>query len=218
VDIQRISQTWVNALTKPGESFFAAEREKPSASLSTALIWIIAASVIGGLLSVLRSSIFPSTAGGFDQVVDLLPAEVQGDLGAVVETGATGGTAFDFASIILGPLFFIIGVGIYHVIATVLGGNGQFGRYAYLYATFSAPLIIVTSVLGFIPVLGGCLSALLAIYRLVLAYHATKVEYGLSEGRAVIVVLAPVLAGLILGACVVIFALGTIFSILGSLG
>ena len=155
--------------------------------------------------------------GGFDQVVDLLPPEVQTDLGGVVETGAAGGTAFDFASIILNPLFFIIAVGIYHIIAKLLGGNGQLGRYAYLYATFSAPLIIVSSILGFIPVLGGCLAALLAIYRLVLTYHATKIEYGLTEGRAIMVVLAPILAGLVLGACVIAFALSAILSLVGSL-
>ena len=218
MDIQQTFQTWVNALARPGGDFFAAEREKSSASLSTALIWVIVASVIGGLLSALRSSVFPSTTGGFDQVVDMLPAEVQGELGAVVETGASGGTAFDFASIILGPIFFIIGVGIYHIVASILGGNGQFGRYAYLTATFAAPLVIVTSILGFIPVLGGCLAALLAIYRLVLTYHATKIEYGLTEGRAIMVVLTPVLAGLVLGACVVAFALSAILSLVGSFG
>ena len=215
MDLQLIFRTWVNALTQPGESFFAAERQKLSATLSTALTWIIAASVIGGLLSALRSSILPSDMGGFGQVVDLLPQEIQGDLGSVIEVGPTGGMAFSFASIILGPLFFVIGVGIYHIIAKLLGGNGQFGRYAYLYATFSAPLIIVTSILGFIPVLGGCLAALLGIYRLVLTYHATKVEYGLTEGRAVIVVLVPILAGVVLSACLIAFALSAILSLSG---
>ena len=214
MDIQLIFRTWVNALTKPGEDFFAAERQNPSATLSTALTWIIAASVIAALLNALRSSLFSSTMGGFEQFMDLLPPDMQSDFGPIDVPGDAGGTAFSFAYIILGPVSFLIGVGIYHLIARILGGSGQFGRYTYLYSTFAAPIMIGTSVLGFIPVLGGCVSAILAIYQLVLAYYATKVEYSLTEGRAIIVVAAPLLAGLFLAACLVIFALGAILSVL----
>ncbi|MCY4080422.1 MAG: Yip1 family protein [Caldilineaceae bacterium] len=214
MDIQLIFRTWVNALTQPGEEFFAAQRENASATLSTALKWIIAASIIAALLGALRSSIFSSTMGGLDQFVDLLPPEVQDEFGTDVETDASGGPAFSFAYIILGPISFLIGVGIYHLIATILGGRGQYGRYSYLYSTFAAPLMIATSILGFIPVLGGCVSAILGIYQIVLAYYATKVEYNLSQGRAIIVVVAPILAGLLLAICITVVALGAILSIL----
>lgn len=214
MDIQLIFRTWVNALTQPGEEFFAAQRENASATLSTALKWIIAASVIAALLGALRSTIFSSSMGGFDQIVEMLPPEVQDEFGTAVETGPTTGTAFSFATIIIGPISFLIGVGIYHLIARILGGIGQYGRYAYLYSTFAAPLMIVTSVLGFIPVLGGCVSAILAIYHLVLAYYATKVEYNLTQGRAIMVVVAPLLVGVILAACLAVVALGAVLSIL----
>lgn len=214
MDIQLIFRTWVNALTQPGEEFFAAQRENASATLSTALKWIIAASIMAALLGALRSSIFSSTMGGLDQFVDLLPPEVQDEFGTDVETDASGGPAFSFAYIILGPISFLIGVGIYHLIATILGGRGQYGRYSYLYSTFAAPLMIATSILGFIPVLGGCVSAILGIYQIVLAYYATKVEYNLSQGRAIIVVVAPILAGLLLAICITVVALGAILSIL----
>ncbi|MYH63757.1 MAG: YIP1 family protein [Caldilineaceae bacterium SB0675_bin_29] len=214
MDIQLIFRTWVNALTQPGEEFFAAQRENASATLSTALKWIIAASIIAALLGALRSSIFSSTTGGLDQFVDLLPPEVQDEFGTDVETDASGGPAFSFAYIILGPISFLIGVGIYHLITTILGGRGQYGRYSYLYSTFAAPLMIATSILGFIPVLGGCVSAILGIYQIVLAYYATKVEYNLSQGRAIIVVVAPILAGLLLAICITVVALGAILSIL----
>ena len=216
MDIQLIFRTWVNALTKPGEDFFAAERQKSSATLSTALTWIIAASVIAALLNALRSSVFSSTMGGFEQFMDLLPPDVQSDFGTVVESGGAGGTAFSFAYIIIGPVSFVIGVGIYHLVARILGGSGQFGRYAYLYSTFAAPIMIGTSILGFIPVLGGCVGAILAIYQLALAYYATKVEYSLTEGRAIIVVAAPLIAGLFLAACTAIFALSAILSFLSA--
>jgi hypothetical protein len=213
MDLQSILQTWINVLTKPGEEVFAAEREKSSATLSTALLWIIAASVITALLGALQATIYSSPMGGFGQIVDLLPAELQNELGTAEEAEASGGAAFNFALIIFGPIFFLIGVGVYHLIATVLGGRGQYGRYAYLSATYSAPLMIVGSVLGFIPVLGGCLSLILGIYQFVLTYYAVKVEYRLSQGRAIIVVVIPVVAGVVLAICLATVVFGTLFAL-----
>ena len=213
MDLQSILQTWINVLTKPGEEVFAAEREKSSATLSTALLWIIAASVITALLGALQATIYSSPMGGFGQIVDLLPAELQNELGTAEEAEASGGAAFNFALIIFGPIFFLIGVGVYHLIATVLGGRGQYGRYAYLSATYSAPLMIVGSVLGFIPVLGGCLSLILGIYQFVLTYYAVKVEYRLSQGRAIVVVVIPVVAGVVLAICLVTVFLGTMVAV-----
>ncbi len=213
MDLQSILQTWINVLTKPGEEVLAAEREKSLAKLSTALLWIIAASVITALLGVLQATIYSSPMGGFGQVVDLLPADLQNEFGAVDEAGTPSGAAFNLAVIFFGPVFFLIGAGIYHLIATVLGGRGQYGRYAYLSATFSAPLMIVGSALGFIPVLGGCLSLLLGIYQFVLTYYAVKVEYGLSQGRAIVVVVIPVVGGLALAVCLVTVVLGTMVAL-----
>lgn len=213
MDLQSILQTWINVLTKPGEEVFAAEREKSSATLSTALLWIIAASVITALLGALQATIYSSPMGGFGQMVDLLPAELQNELGTAEEAGASGGAAFNFALIIFGPIFFLIGVGVYHLIATVLGGRGQYGRYAYLSATYSAPLMIVGSVLGFIPVLGGCLSLILGIYQFVLTYYAVKVEYRLSQGRAIVVVVIPVVAGVVLAICLATVVFGALFAV-----
>ncbi len=215
MDIQSIYQTWLKVLTKPGEEIFAAEREKSSATLSTALLWVFAASVIAALLGVLQSRIFSTAMGGFDQVLELMPPEFQDEIGSSVSDGTPGGPAFSISFIFFGPLLFLIGTGIYHVLASLLGGRGgQYGRYAYLYSTFSAPLMIITSILGFIPVLGGCVSAILGVYQIVLAYYATKVEYGLTQGRAIIVVVAPLLLGLFLVACLAIVAFGAIISIL----
>ena len=93
---------------------------------------------------------------------------------------------------------------------------GSSARFAYLYSTFSAPLMIIISVLGFIPMLGDCVSVVLGIYQFILAYYATKVEYSLTQGRAIIVVVAPLLVGFLLGAYLAVVALGAILSILGN--
>ncbi|MDE0630589.1 MAG: YIP1 family protein [Caldilineaceae bacterium SB0665_bin_25] len=215
MDLQSILQTWINVLTKPGEEVFAAEREKTSATLSTALVWMILAAVVTALLGLLQAQILGSAMGGMGQIVDLLPSELQGEFGTIAESSATEWTGFSLLSIIFLPLFFLIGVGVYHLIATVLGGRGQYGRYAYLTATYSAPLMIVGSLLGFIPVLGGCLNLILGIYQFVLTYYAVKVEYGLSQGRAVVVVVIPLLAGLVLAVCLATLVVGTLVAVFG---
>ena len=218
MDISSIFQTWVNVLTKPGEEVFAAEREKDSATLKTALVWIILASVIAALLATLRARIFSSQLGGLGQFVELLPADLQEGIGPAMAIDTAGGTALSLLSIISGPLSFLISVGIYHLIASVFGGRGQFGRYAYLSATFNAPLLIVGSLLVFVPFLGFCLTIILGIYQVVLTYYATKVEYKLSQGRAIVVILVPVLAALILAACVLAAVFGLVFSTAASSG
>lgn len=50
-------KTWKNVITKPGEQTFAAERSKPSATLKTALAWILLAGVIAALLDILLTTL-----------------------------------------------------------------------------------------------------------------------------------------------------------------
>lgn len=119
--------------------------------------------------------------------------------------------------VLLSPLFFLVSVGIYHYIATLLGGRGQVGRYAYLVATFGAPITILKSLPGFLPLVGASVAAflpgatvlvvtiwhkafelfvsagipvILSVYWLALTYAATKVEHGLTGGRAVVSIAA----------------------------
>ena len=119
--------------------------------------------------------------------------------------------------ILLSPLFFLVSVGIYHHVATLLGGQGQVGRYAYLVATFGAPITILESLLGFLPLVGASAAAflpgasvlvvtiwynafklfvavgipvILSLYWLALTYVATRVEHGLTGGRVIVSVAA----------------------------
>ena len=212
MDFKSIFQTWVKVLTSPGEEVFVAEREKSSATLRTALVWVFLASVIAGILGVLQSLVFSSAMGGMGQIARFMPTELQGGFEEISQTGATGGTFGSLALIIAWPIGFLIVVGILHVTASILGGRGQYGRYAYLSATFSAPLLIVSSFLGFVPIAGSCISLTLPIYQFVLAYFAIKAEYGLSQGRAIVAVVAPLLIVLIVVGCLIVVIFGAVFS------
>lgn len=199
-------QTWMKVLTSPGAEVFLAEREKPAATLTTGLVWIILAALVTALLGLLQTQPVASSLGGLAEMVGLMPPDLRGYMEMILNNDSLISNA-SLSSIIITPLFFIIGVGILHLVASVLGGRGQFGRYAYLNATYAAPLAMISSLLGFVPVVGGCLGGILTIYGWVLTYFATKVEYGLSDGRAIVVVLAPILAVFVLVLCVAVLAI-----------
>jgi len=116
------------------------------------------------------------------------------------------------SSIVTTPLFFLIGAGLFYLIGRMLGGQGDLGRYAYLLASFQAPLGIVTALLGLVPMLGGCLGLLLSIYSLVLTFFATKVGLNLSSGKAIAVIVIPVAVLLLLMICFVGSIAGLLFS------
>jgi len=122
--------------------------------------------------------------------------------------------AAGLSSIITVPIGFLIGVGILWLVARLLGGSGEYSRYAYLNATYTAPLTILSALLGVVPIL-GCISIVLYIYQLVLTYYVTKVEHQLSSGRALIVVLTPVIFVLLLVACFVFFVAGALVMLQG---
>ena len=199
-------QTWMKVLTSPGAEVFLAEREKPAATLTTGLVWIILAALVTALLGLLQTQLNASSLDGLAEMVGLMPPDLRGYMEMILNNDSLISNA-SLSSIIITPLFFIIGVGILHLVASVLGGRGQFGRYAYLNATYAAPLAMISSLLGFVPVVGGCLGGILTIYGWVLTYFATKVEYGLSDGRAIVVVLAPILAVFVLVLCVAVLAI-----------
>ncbi|GIV75992.1 MAG: hypothetical protein KatS3mg050_0386 [Litorilinea sp.] len=220
MDISAIIQTWIKVLTQPGEAVFQEEKARPNATLLTAIIWVLVAAVIAGVLNLIRGMIFVTSSGGFEMMLRQmdLPPEVIQQFNMIMSPGMMTGLmgAQTIASIILSPIFFLIGVGILHLVASLLGGQGDFGRYAYLNATFQAPITIASAILGFVPFLGGCLSFLLAIYGIVLAYFATKVNYGLTSGKALVVVLVPVILVFLVFICMFLGLAGLLLSTGGS--
>jgi len=145
-----------------------------------------------------------------NMMVSQLPPEVQAQMGPLLgmATGSLG-----FWSIIFVPVSFLIGTFVIHLIAKMLGGQGEYSRFAYLVATYQAPITMVSYILLIIPVLGGCIQSLLSIYGLVLSYFAIKVNYSLSSGKAIAVVLIPIILFFIIMICVVTFVTSTLAGI-----
>lgn len=130
---------------------------------------------------------------------------------------------------ILKPVGFLIRVFIYHQVATLLGGQGQLGRFAFLLVSISAVMTLLHTALDYFPLATGYLidifpgfspstgqvwyytasdaitygiSLIFLLYFWILFFLAIKAEYGLSWWRA--------LAGTLIS-YVLYFALGTFF-------
>mgnify|MGYP001347553080 CR=1 FL=1 len=219
-------QSWIDVTTRPGEPAFEVERAKPQANLTTAAIWVGLVALVAGIFDMIQGAIalrqFQAVGGLQGILAQLnLPPDVAGPAmeqlnqlpaGLVPGIGRPGvGFAALFGGIIGAIVSFIIFAGLLQLVAKILGGTGSFGKYAYLLAAVYVPVTLVNSVLGLVPLLGGCIAFILWIYQLVLAYYATRVEHKLSSGRSIIVVLAPLVILLLIGCCF----LGTIGGMLG---
>jgi hypothetical protein len=79
----------------------------------------------------------------------------------------------------------IIVVGLQHLVARALGGQGVFDDMIYSYASFSAPISLITSAMGMIPLV-GCLSLFVVFYALALNVIAVKAVHRLDTGRAIL--------------------------------
>lgn len=215
-------QTWLNVLTRPGEPVFEEERRKEGASLNTALIWIAIAGLVAGVVALLRGLLFASAlsgAGGMSGILAQsgLPQEQIDQFASLMPAlgGGVGISGFLFA--VIGALiWFLILVGLFHLTARMLGGTGDFGRYAYQIAAFHAPISMVSAVLGLVPLVGGCLALILWIYEVVLAYFATRVEHGLPQGKAIITVLIPFILLAVVVSCLAILVGGALAAILNA--
>ncbi len=224
MDFGAMIQTWLNVLTHPGETVFQEERTKPQATLANAIIWIIIAGVIAAIFGAIGAAISGAlgTGAGLMQTIlsqaDLPPEAHQQMLRIFAARTAGGGAGLFGAlcgTLFIVPIFFLIGSGIFFVIAKLFGGDGDFSEQTYLLATFTAPITIVNAVIGVVPYLGGCVTFFISIYQLVLTYYAIKVSHNLSSGKAIMTVLVPIL---VIFACVICGFVVMFATILGAAG
>ena len=204
--------TWQRVLTQPGEPVFEQEKLNPNGTLQTALIWMVVAGVIAAIFGVISAAVGASSAAAMISQMGL-PPEVQAQMAPMLSM-ATGGAGF--GAILMVPIGFLIGTFIIHLIAKMLGGQGEYSTYAYLVSTYQAPLTIASSIISIIPFLGGCIAFLIVIYTYVESYFAVKVNYGLSSGRAVAAILIPLAILVVLVACGAIVFAGVIATIVGN--
>lgn len=224
-------ETWTNVILRPGEVTMEDERAEPQATLGTAVVWVALVAVLSGFLNWIQGMIFMRSfqaAGGIMGVIDQLnlpPEQQQAITDALAQVPAgvplignrsAPGVSILISTIISSIVGFLVAVMIYQLVAKILGGTGNFGKYAYLLAAIWVPLTVITALLGFIPLLGSCLTVIVGLYGVVLAYYATRVEHKLSSGRSIIVILTPVIVGLIALCCCGVTAGGILGGLMNS--
>jgi len=188
--IQQLPNQYIKVLTKPSAATFAEEMGKASWDI----VWIqlityaIAVAVLGFLRNLISNPF--ATLQTTSSSSSISPATIQ------LLTAFTS-----FGLIVLLPIGFFIGVGIYYLIARAFGGQGTFLAQGYTSLLFNVPIGIISSLLSLIPILGGLAASALGIYAIVLNVLSIMAVHRLSGGKATAVVLIPVAVVLVL-ACV----------------
>ncbi len=175
---------WKSALTNPKKTF-ASEKKKGSlmAGAKNLAVPGVVLGLVVGLVAFLFSALF-----------SLIP-------------GLSILAAFGAAAIIILPVVFaiglivmnLIGAGINHLIATLLGGKGKYEQFFYISSIFTAPILLITMLVVIVPLLGWIAALLLEIYSLYLMVLALKEVHSLSTGRAVAVVAIGIVLSFVLG-------------------
>lgn len=202
-------QTWIRLFTGPNNTNFEEVSMNSEASMGTAILWRTVSIIIAAALGYVGSLMgLGNVQAQFEQMIASrgdIPPEMQQALSqvATLMTPANLGI-MTVLGIVFSLIGFILLCLLYHVIAKMFGGQGSLGTFSYLSAGVWSPVSIITAVLGLIPLIGSCLGALVGIYGLVLSFFAIKTNYRLGDGRAIVVLILPVLLLIALVFCGVV--------------
>lgn len=202
-----IFRSWLNVLTQPGEEIFEEERHRVSATTSTALKWVAVSALVSAIIGTLSTALMgaSSLSGMMEQFQSAgLPPEQVAMIESVMQffLSPAGIVSSFIASLVFSILGFLLGVGLTHLISKMFGGQGTFGRTAYLQSLFMVPIRLVSAPLSLVPLAGQCLNAILSIYSIVLWFFSTKTEQRLTTGKTIGVAIVAGIAFLAFFACI----------------
>lgn len=196
---------WVEVLTRPSRESFRRILADPTAGPARAFAWVAAVGLIVGLVQV-----------GLAGYLGISPLSELANGGL-----ATGAICFGIAAP-LGPVIGLaLSAAILHGIARLLKGRGSFRDMAYCLGAVQAPVSAIAALTWlaslaasgggeslasgeFQPVLTLCLapfSLAILVYAIVLEALAVSAVEKFGAGKAVLVLLIPVIIGILLGAC-----------------
>jgi hypothetical protein len=172
-------EAWFTALTTRDVREYKILLLDPEAGQVRAYEWVAYVGLLSGLLLPLLSlNEFNLLAG------ELFPSVAPTPLMILVFTASA---ILSCISAVLGLIF---SGAIQFLLAKFMGGLGTFSKTIYAISAYLAPLTIVSTIIGIIPLV-NCLSPLIAIYGIVLNVRALQAAHDMNTSRAVIVVLLP---------------------------
>ncbi|MCX6768218.1 MAG: Yip1 family protein [Candidatus Micrarchaeota archaeon] len=183
VGVSELYEQWKNTLMNP-EKTLAGQKKK--ASLEEGVKQLAIALVVAGVISGIITTLYTLGLGVASIVIAPIAMLIGGLIGAVIVNALVW------------------------VVAKALEGKGSYGTQFHLVSLVYAPVLVLTSILNIIPVLGGLIGMLVSLYGLYLSILAVKEAHSFSIMRAAVAVLLPVIViGVILAmlmAVLVVFA------------
>jgi hypothetical protein len=200
--------TWIAAYLHPVETI---EAEKKNASLEKVIINAALIGVFVGIVSfivqMLGALIIIGMGGGIAALGILFIASL---FGLVL-------------TVVLAPIFILIGSAIYFVLAKILGGKGGYMEQTLGLTLISGGCSVILAplqVIGIIPLIGLVFSLAgfaVGLYGLYSDYRLIKAVHGLSTIKAVMVIAIPIIV-LIVIVVIAVAAMGMALLGLGGLG
>jgi uncharacterized membrane protein len=180
---------WRAALTRPSVATYTDLLLDPRMSLRRAAAWLFTCSLLAYLLGLLlQATVFPGTlAEVISEASQTGPLEFQATP-AVLLLLSLACMPFMAA---MSLATYLLGFALLHFTASALGSQGSYTELVYAHAAYLAPLTLLTTLLGMIPLV-QCATLPLALYSLGLQLMALKAATRMTWGR-VIAVLAVVL-------------------------
>jgi hypothetical protein len=186
--IRQLPNQYIRVLTRPGAAVFAQEQNKAAWNITWVQI------LISSVVAVLVGLVEVNTAVPASLANSHVPIQI-------IQLIRTFSGAFALSYIVLTPIFFFIGMGLYYLFAKAFGGKGMFLTYCYCSILYGVPLGIVSGILSIIVSLLGLpslvsslLAGILGIYGIVLQVFVTMGVHRLSGGKATLaVILVPII-------------------------
>jgi len=143
-------RAWRRAVTRPNEATFRALIEDPAASPGRGLTWLAVAAVFSVLFTTVGQLLVGALAAGALPAIEGYGLIDPGLLAGVsLVSGLLCGLPASIAGTVLGILLF---AAVVQFIAGAFGGQGRFAQMVYAQAAITAPLTILTALIGWIPV------------------------------------------------------------------
>ncbi|MEA3309950.1 MAG: YIP1 family protein [Chloroflexota bacterium] len=217
---------WQRVFFSPAVETFA--RYLPEADLMRAVLWLILGTLGSGIIGILNV-VFNLGGSGGKEIMRMLQQELPPELARELPAALPGIGSLSLGAtlcgipsiIILSLISTFITVGLIHLAAKLLQGQGNYTDTFFLMAAAAAPMMIVTSVLqlisgllGLIPLLGTILSLLislilmgLGVYGLVLTSMAVAAAHSFSLGKGFLSAILPGVIFFILTCCCTVIAM-----------
>jgi len=202
-------QAMAKAITGPNTVNFRALAQNPKATAGQGFLWIAIGSAISSLISGVLFAIFPNNPLQSGPLIDLFN-QYSG-----IEIPRTYNVAPSIFSVLTTlicgiPLGVVVAVivtailaGLIHLMASLLGGHGDYGKLVYMLALVQVPFGLIGSILTPIPYL-GCLSFLIGLYALVLEVLAIEGVYLFGVAKAALTLLIPVIVICLVLTCLLV--------------